>query len=356
MAKTKHLPSPLKVPPSASSSEEDSSEEEAEVPQSKNPPPLASQNPPSATSNSNPKPSSSSSESESGSDSESETETDSYSEPEPTPPVKPLASKPLKILTTPSPAKAGTKHAIEFQTTRTKHAVDNNDTDSDSSKRLKKKANKTERRGSVDEKEAARDSIKKMSAQRLFSEEDELAILKGLADSISTKKDPLKNTQAFYNFVKNSIRVDANKGQLRHKVLALKKKFERNDENFTKEHDQKAFELIKKIEFKKQRTPKKGLSSDSVSAKEVLVAKKEDTVKNVKNSLAFKEMSRFGDDNKKNAMLEEKWKKVQIVENKLFMTRAGLVREQASMILESLVLLWMHIRHQTFWYSFFAGF
>ncbi|XP_058764310.1 probable transcription factor At1g61730 [Vicia villosa] len=317
MAKTKHLPSPLKVPPSASSSEEDSSKEEAEVPQSKNPPPLASKNPPSATSNSNPKPPSSS-ESESGSDSESETKTDSDSEPEPTPPVKPLASKPLKILTTPSPAKAGTKRAIEFQTTRTKRATDNNGTDSDSSKHLKKKANKTKHRGSGDEKEA-----------RLFSEEDELAILKGLADFISTKNDPLKNTQAFYNFVKNSIRADANKGQLRRKVLDLKKKFERNDENFTKEHDQKTFELFKKIGFKKQRTPKKGLGSDSVSAKEVLVAKKEDVVKNVKNSLAFKEMSKFGD--------EEKWKKVQIVEMKLFMTRAGLVREQASMILESLV-------------------
>ncbi|XP_058733507.1 probable transcription factor At1g61730 [Vicia villosa] len=294
MAKTKHLPSPLKVPPSASSSEEDSSEEEVEVPQSKNPSPLASKNPPSATSNSNPKPPSSS-ESESGSDSESKTETDSDSEPEPTPPVKPLASKSLKILTTPSPAKAGTKRAIEFQTTRTKRATDNNDTDSDSSKRLKKKANKTEHRGSGDEKEAARDSIKKISAQRLFSEEDELAILKGLADFISTKNDPLKNTQAFYNFVKNSIRADANKGQLRRKVLDLKKKFERNDENFTKEHDQKAFELFKKIGFKKQRTPKKGLGSDSVSAKEVLVAKKEDAVKNVKNNLAFKEMSKFGD-------------------------------------------------------------
>ncbi|XP_058783641.1 probable transcription factor At1g61730 [Vicia villosa] len=338
MAKTKHLPSPLKVPPSASSSEEDSSEEEAGVPQSKNLPPLASKNPPSATSNSNPKPPSSS-KFESGLDSESETETDSYLESEPTPPVKPLASKPLKILTTPSPAKAGTKRAIEFQTTGAKRAADNNGTDSDSSKRLKKKAKKTERRGSSDEKEATRDSIKKMSAQRLFSEEDKLAIMKCIADFISTKKDPFKNTQAFYNFVKNSIRADANKGQLRRKVLALKKKFERNDENFTKEHDQKAFELLKKIEFKKQRTPKKGLGSDSIFAKEVLVAKKKDTVKNVKNSLAFKEMSRFGDGvglsldamekgmelmgESKNAMLEEKWKKVRIVEMKLFMTRAG---------------------------------
>ncbi|XP_058747240.1 GLABROUS1 enhancer-binding protein-like [Vicia villosa] len=339
MAKTKQLLSPLlEEPLSASSSEEDSSEDilpkKKLILQSKNPPPLASKNP---------KPPSSS---ESESWSESESETDSDSEPEPTPPVKPLAS-PLKILTTPSPAKAGTKRAIEFQTTGTKRAADNNGTDSDSSKRLKKKENKTERRGSNDEKEAARDSVKKVSAQRLFSEEDELAILKGLADFISTKNDPLENTQAFYNFVKNSIRADANKRQLRRKVLALKKKFERNDENFTKEHDQKAFELFKKIGFKKQRTPKKGLGSDSLSAKN------EGAVKNVKNSLAFKEMSKFGNcfglsldamekgmelmGESKNAMLEEKWKKVQIVEMKLLMTRAGLVKEQASMILESLV-------------------
>ncbi|XP_058769014.1 probable transcription factor At1g61730 [Vicia villosa] len=159
---------------------------------------------------------------------------------------------PLKILTTPSPAKAGTKRAIEFQTTGTKRATDNNDTDSDSSKHLKKKANKTEHRGSGDEKEAARDSIKKMLAQRLFSEEDELAILKGLADFISlTKNDPMKNTQAFYNFVKKSIRADAKKDQLRRKVRVLKKKFESNGENFTKEHDQKAFELFKKISDQK---------------------------------------------------------------------------------------------------------
>ncbi|XP_058725505.1 GLABROUS1 enhancer-binding protein-like [Vicia villosa] len=147
MAIKKHRLSLLEEPPSTSFLEEDSSKdsfEEAEEAQAKNHPPIAFKNPPPSTSNSNSKPPPSS-ESESGSD--SEFKIDYESEPRPTPLAKPLALKPLasKLL-----------------------------------KCLKKKVNETEDCGFDGEKEAemGRESNKKMSAQRLFKEEDELAILK----------------------------------------------------------------------------------------------------------------------------------------------------------------------------------
>ncbi|MCI43281.1 mediator-associated protein 1-like, partial [Trifolium medium] len=105
--------------------------------------------------------------------------------------------------------------------------------------------------GSDDENETEEDvkltgEDSKKSHQRIFREEDELTILKGLADFISkTKKDPLKDASAFHSFVKKSLRAEANSEQLKRKVRTLKKKFETSD-SFTKPHDKKAFELFKK--------------------------------------------------------------------------------------------------------------
>lgn len=344
MATIKHRPSPLDEPPSASSSSEDdrnstsqkpeeeedssdddsSSEEEAEKVH-------ASTKPPSPTPSSNPKSASS----------ESESDSEPKPEQEPTPPpntnAKPLASKPTKVQTSPLPAKSGTKRAME-----------NTNTENDS-----KRSKKTADNGSHDEKEVAKAS--KTSSHRLFSEEDELAILKGLADFISkTGKDPMNDTPAFYSFVKKSLQADANKGQLRRKLRSLKNKYESNGD-FTKEHDKKAFELFQKIGFKNEAKESNKKTLKNCSTKEVLVSeKKEETVKDVIKSLSFAEMVRFGDElglsllnmdamkkgmelmgESKMAVFEERWEKVQIAEMELLLLRAELVRDQTSMILEA---------------------
>ncbi|MBA0579987.1 hypothetical protein Gorai_022226, partial [Gossypium raimondii] len=82
----------------------------------------------------------------------------------------------------------------------------------------------------VEEVKKTGEDAKKQLFQRLFSEDDEIALLKGMLD-YSAKKgaDPCADMNAFYNFVKKSIHTDG------------------EDRTFSKAHEQNAFELSKLI-------------------------------------------------------------------------------------------------------------
>ncbi|XP_004485664.1 GLABROUS1 enhancer-binding protein-like [Cicer arietinum] len=386
MAPKKQRPSPIDEPPTASSSsssseedddqqpsshqpedeveksasseeeddeEEGSSEDEDEEDQPQPPSQPASKNPPPSTPSLKTKPSSS-----------SEYETGSESDPEPTPPpnpkVKPLASKPMKAQplaqaqSTPVPARSGTKRAAE----------NGND-----SKRSKKKTSAVTTGGDSDDEMEAEPTTgedSKKLFQRLFSEEDELIILKNLADFISkTKKDPLKDHVAFHTFVKKSLHVDATSEQVKQKVRRLKKKFETSD-SFTKPHDKKAFELYKKVRGNKPnkaeengknlKSPNKEASAKNGNegpAKKELATKKEPEKVVENSSLPLTEMFRFDSgvglsglnenvakkgleliENSKRVDLEDKWKELQIVEMELFLERAQLIRDQTSALVK----------------------
>jgi len=60
---------------------------------------------------------------------------------------------------------------------------------------------------------------KKSAVNRLWSEEDEIAILKGLIEffQANMKKDPSAHQQEFHEFVKKSLRVDVSKTQVTDK-------------------------------------------------------------------------------------------------------------------------------------------
>ncbi|GAU27946.1 hypothetical protein TSUD_146610 [Trifolium subterraneum] len=186
--------------------EVDSSSSEEDVQHSQ----PASQNPPPSTPISNPKPVATS---ESGSQSESE----------------PLGSTP----------RSGTKRSL----------------DTNNANGSSKKEKTVSALGGSDENDEMEEDVRligddsKKSSHRLFSEEDELAILKGLAIFTSeTGKDPLNDSTDFHSFVKKSLCAEATSQQLKRKIRSLKKKFETN-ESFTKSHDKKAFELFKKISW-----------------------------------------------------------------------------------------------------------
>jgi hypothetical protein len=372
MAQKKRLPSPSLEddhPPSTqkqpedevaeedSSDEEDSSSEEEDFqiqPISKNPPP--------STPISNPKPTSDSeseSGSDSGSDSGSGSDSETDSQPEPTPPPKPLASKPMKAQpkpqiqaqSTPVPAKSGTKRPVE------------NGNDSNRSKK-KTTAAAVTGAASDDESETEEDvkltgEDSKKSTQRIFGEEDELTILKSLADFISkTGKDPLKDGPAFHSFVKKSLRAEANSDQLKRKVRTLKKKFEASD-SFTKPHDKKAFELFKKVwgnnganEAEENGKVNKGVKKEATGSVKKETVKEESEVD---VCLSWSEMCRFADSlglsafnrdamkdgyellaESKKVELAKKWRKVQIAELELFIGRAQLVMDQSNLILEAI--------------------
>ncbi|KNA16147.1 hypothetical protein SOVF_091830 [Spinacia oleracea] len=85
--------------------------------------------------------------------------------------------------------------------------------------------------------------------QRVFSEGDEIEILKGMIEYRAKRgADPMVEIDDFYGFVKKSVHVDVNKGQIVDKVRRLKKKFfNAKKKKLNNPHEIHAFELSKKI-------------------------------------------------------------------------------------------------------------
>lgn len=100
------------------------------------------------------------------------------------------------------------------------------------------------------------DDPKKQLFQRLWSEDDEIVILKGMIDYSEKKKsDPITDLNAFHSFIKENLHVDVSRTQLQDKIRRLKKKYANNKSKekegkgrtFSKPHEQKAYELSKHI-------------------------------------------------------------------------------------------------------------
>ncbi|ONI15512.1 hypothetical protein PRUPE_3G046700 [Prunus persica] len=382
-------PSPLDEPPAASSSEEEVASSEEEVdgeeeeesgsgseseseepePPKAAPTPVAAKKPDSATVNSKPQSSSSGSESESESDSELDKDRV----------VKPIVSKPMEetpktkkprskasAITTPA-ARAGLKRPSE--------------SDPKDSKRPKKKVTDPdqEREHAGEEtKKAGGDDSKKLF-QRIWSDDDEITILKGMID-YSTKKgaDPYSDMGAFHDFIKKSLKADVNKTQLQDKIRRIKKKYETNvakgkKYNPVKPHEQKLFDLSKKVwgsgegsiglsglseqskSNGKARTNQKGnktlaslkaelLSSPerpkecekvefglkpcgSESLSEVIGFDKGFRELGLPEGVVKQGLELIG--GAKRAELKEKWKKLHVAELELFVKKSELMRDQA---------------------------
>lgn len=397
--------SPLDEPPTASSSseEEDASSEEEETSSDEDdepakPPsplqplaaekkPTAKKPPPAAATITKPQPKVSSSESETESESGSDSEDD-----RPTgtaePIVKPIASKPMEE--TPKAKKPQPQPSSTPARSATKRPSENNQAVSDS-KRPKKGAKDTAGGDDIpaaedDGKKAGDDS--KKSFQRVWSEDDEIALLEGMAEfSAKNRVHPYRDINAFHDFIKKSLHADVSNEQLSNKIRRLKKKYQtidgRNknglDPRLWKLHDKKAFELSKKIwategengglellksngkdgkdgkHGKKQKGSNNTLPSlkpkAELHSKEVI---KIDIDQNASSSLSLSEMIRFdkslglsglGEDVikrgfeligiSKRAELEDRWKKLQVAELELFVKRAGLIQDQATLIWEA---------------------
>lgn len=226
------------------SSESDSELEESQPQITKKPSTAPASTKPNFSSSSKPH-LSSSEESESGTGSESESD-------QPDPALKPPASsrsmedpqetatKKLKFKPSQSEPTAPTKSAE-------KRPAMEKGSDVKDSKRPKKKP---ETNAENSEKKSNDDS-KKQLFQRLWSEDDEIVVLKGMIDYIEKKKTyPVADLNAFHDFIRKNLHVDVTRAQLQAKIRRLKKKFVNNkskERTFTKSHEQKAYELSKKI-------------------------------------------------------------------------------------------------------------
>ncbi|KAF5730749.1 mediator-associated protein 1-like isoform X2 [Tripterygium wilfordii] len=328
----KRPPPSEEPPPQASSSSEDDSSEEEE-------PQIEGQEPYSATPLQLVKPQPESS------DSGSEAESGSDSEPDHTD-VKPLAFKPMDGAK-PSPS----KHSVVVAA---------------SPLRASKRAKKDLDDGVSAEK--AVDSAKKQLFQRLFSEDDEIALLKGIIEFAAKKgKDPIFFIVEFHEFIKKSIHIDVTRAQLMDKIKRLKKKFVNNvgkakkgkDRTFTNAHEQRTYDLSKNIWGRDE------TSGDAQAVDDGNVKSNGRVVKDTKNVETEREgnarvKSRGGEavridksvsgaglegyvlnegldllEGEKRVELEKKWRTLQDAELELFARRAELISEQAQLVLEA---------------------
>jgi hypothetical protein len=102
------------------------------------------------------------------------------------------------------------------------------------------------------------EDTKKQLFQRLFTEKDEIALLEGLYEyTINKGTDPFSDIDGFFDSVKDSLDCFASKAQINDKIKRLKRKYMNNsvrkgkkkgdEPSFSRAHDQKSYELSKKI-------------------------------------------------------------------------------------------------------------
>ncbi|KAL1531270.1 putative transcription factor [Salvia divinorum] len=89
--------------------------------------------------------------------------------------------------------------------------------------------------------------------QRVWSEEDEIIILRGMIDfNLKFNSDPIAESNMFHSFIKEDLLVDGSRTQLADKMRRLKKKFEKKRRNgkkmnFSNPHERSVFDLSKII-------------------------------------------------------------------------------------------------------------
>ncbi|EEF43961.1 GLABROUS1 enhancer-binding protein-like [Ricinus communis] len=378
---------PLEDPPAASSSEEEEEgtssgeeeEEEEEEEGSSSEEEQETQKPQTQIVTPKPPPKQPESESESESGSGSETDDDEKPKKAPNSTVKPIASKPMEE-TPPKTTKPRSKPAPKPTTAaaagKRASEVDREPKDS---KRAKKKDPESD--GAVTATAEKSEDTKKQLFQRLWSEDDEIVVLKGIIDFIEKKGvDPAKDIISFFDYIKKSLHFDVSLNQLKDKIWRLKKKFENNvkgkkgeDKTFSKSHDQKSFDLSKKIwgtdgiigasdsSIKPNGKAKKATNNNAkslVALKAELgmdVDKENEKVDKMdvelENHSSLKQFDRGvgvsgmedyvikrGLDmvqGAKKAEMEEKWRKLHVAELELFLRRNELTREQAKLMLAS---------------------
>ncbi|PNX81719.1 mediator-associated protein 1-like [Trifolium pratense] len=236
----------------------------------------------------------------------------------------------------PQPQSRSSAQAQTSLTSGKKRDVEDKNANGNTSKRLKKKKETVFAAaggGSGEEKNDCMEEKKsKKKSGRVFSEEDDLVILRGLADFISkTRKDPLKNAAEFHYFMREekSFRSDLRNSQIKRKIRTLKDKFEKR-RIFTVPHDKKAFKLFNKIIW---------TNNDENEAEEENQNEVESSVGYILNEI-FRcdvDMALDWNDAKKGlesteessrAEMDEKWRKLHIEEMNLVVTQTQYAKDR----------------------------
>lgn len=88
----------------------------------------------------------------------------------------------------------------------------------------------------------------KKRAATVWSEDDEIALLKGMVDyQLEKGVDPYSDMAGFFGFVKDSIHFDVKRRQVTDKLWRFKNKYLHNEFVLSKPHESRLFEISKKI-------------------------------------------------------------------------------------------------------------
>ncbi|CAH8262778.1 unnamed protein product [Arabidopsis lyrata] len=124
-------------------------------------------------------------------------------------------------------------------------------TDSPAVKSVKKRASEgTSSNVKKAKKVSKDDDNKKPRFQRLWTEEDEIALLQGMIDfKAQTGTSPYDDMNKFFDIAKESISFDVSKNQFGDKIRGLKNKYfgSRKKKSVESDHDNKCLELAKSI-------------------------------------------------------------------------------------------------------------
>ncbi|KAI3698072.1 hypothetical protein L6452_31184 [Arctium lappa] len=227
---------------------------------------------------------------------------------------------------------------------------------------------------------------KKQLFQRLWSEDDEIQLIKGMINYVENKgKDPIADVNDFHEFVKNSLNIDVNNGQMSAKVKRLKAKFMNNigkiEQNgkvrsLSNPHEKKMYELSEKLwgRYRNKNAAFVSCSTKKVNAKPLTNQKRKNSNSlvygeaNVNNNGIEVSAAEVGQNvvhssaglsqrgvirgpmtdedimNKglemvsgpKKVELEEKWDDLKVQEFKHFLKKLELMHEQAELLLNAL--------------------
>ncbi|PWA40254.1 DNA-binding storekeeper protein-related transcriptional regulator [Artemisia annua] len=268
-------------------------------------------------------------------DSESDGSDDDSQANIPTVIIKPISSKPMK---------------------------NDNQSNPDAKTAKKDDPNKKRKNSEEPEKEAKKakktdeEDSKKPLFQRLFSEEDELVILKNMIDYKNENgiTGEITDMSGFYEIVRKLLRVDFSRAQLVDKVRRLKKKFNNNAVRELKKKNRKGISFSRSNEREGYELSKllwgSGASSsippNGVDDNEVLMM-------DVDNSTDVNRFVKYGGsnngpvlveeivkagmelvDDSKRAEWEAKWKILKLQELELYAKRTNLVQEHVAVVIE----------------------
>ncbi|KAF8047388.1 hypothetical protein N665_3063s0001 [Sinapis alba] len=234
----------------------------------------------------------------------------------------------------------------------------------------KKRSSETDEGNAKRVKRVSGEEPKKNCFQRVWTEEDEIAVLQGIIDfKNETGSSPYDDKNALYDLVKKSVSFDVAKTQFMEKIRALKKKFENNlgrgkkkgkDPSFPKAHDRKVFDLAKLVwgdngimalesssaGKKKQEEPATVKKQEERAVKqqekqEEPAVKKQEFVSIVDlvarfgvDDLAAKQgWSRLSSEDKER--FQEQWEALQLKEFKFYSQKSGFIHEVVTKMAEA---------------------